>query len=79
MIHQIVSTCSTKIAPLSYSLILYVTQVSALHAALLKLVDMLDKRQCSFVLKRFIPRICFLNEMILVEFQLDPSTGYLQL
>ena len=45
--------------PSHISLILYVTQVSTLHANLLKLVDMLDKRQCSSVLKRVIPRICF--------------------
>ena len=77
--HQIVLTCSTKIAPLSSSFILYVTDVSALQATLLKLVDVIDKRQCSSVLKTVIPRICFWNEMILVEFQLTPSTGYLQL
>ena len=57
--HQIVLTCSTKIAPLSSSFILYVTDVSALQATLLKLLDVIDKRQCSSVLKTVIPRICF--------------------
>ena len=48
---EIVLTCS-KIVPLSYSLLLFATHVCDLHAALLKLVDMLDKRQCSSILKR---------------------------
>jgi hypothetical protein len=40
-------------------LILFVTHVSTLHARLLKLVDVNDKRQCSSILKRVIPWICF--------------------
>ena len=42
---------STLIVPPLPPLILFATHVSDLHAALLKLVDMLDKRQCSSVLK----------------------------